>query len=121
MLLGLAFKARVLILHAENMQRTILNVFLWHQYTAGLSYSEAFLNKGTKRLLLIIWNILLKYQNCQKLKSANYNFIASHQSFKEGPIIVHVLAAKWWYQHLFMSNDLCVSFSVIWFLGTRKI
>lgn len=37
MLLGLAFKARVLILHAENMQRTVINVFLWHQYTAGLS------------------------------------------------------------------------------------
>lgn len=59
MLLGLAFKARVLILHAENMQRTVINVFLWHQYTACLSYSEAFLGKGTKRLLLTLWNILL--------------------------------------------------------------
>lgn len=74
MLLGLAFKARVLILHAENMQRTVINVFLWHQYTAGLSYSEAFLDKGTKRLLLTLWNILLIYQNYQKLKSANLQF-----------------------------------------------
>lgn len=61
MLLGLAFKARILILHAENMQRTVINVFLWHQYTAGLSYSEAFLGKGMKRLLLTLWNILLIY------------------------------------------------------------
>lgn len=37
MLLGFAFKARVLILHAKNMQRTVINVFLWHHYTAGLS------------------------------------------------------------------------------------
>lgn len=74
MLLGLAFKARILILHAENMQRTVINVFLWHQYTACLSYSEAFLGKGMKRLLLTLWNILLIYQNYQKLKSANLQF-----------------------------------------------
>lgn len=81
MLLGLAFKARVLILHAENMQRTVINVLLWHQNTAGLSYSEAFLEKGTKRLLLTLWNILLIYQNYQKLKPANLRFYSFPSEF----------------------------------------
>lgn len=65
--------------------------------TAGLSCSEGFLDKGTKKHA--IWNagILLGYQNCQKLKSANYNFKTSQQSLKEGPI---TMSAKRWY--LFM-------------------